>query len=117
MNARETRLLMAFGLIVLIGVGFVGFKLMSRWKDTLSQREQTVINNKVEAEELLTMGDFWTTRSTWLATNQPRYRSQKESDNELSDLITDTAKQFSITVGSGGAHDRWQLHRRSSGHL
>jgi hypothetical protein len=100
MNARESRLLIAFGVIALVGLGFIGFKLMTRWKESIGQREQAMVNTKVEAEELLAMGDFWTARSDWLSQRQPSYRSQKDADNELSDLITDTAKQNNITLGA-----------------
>jgi type II secretory pathway component PulM len=99
MNAREQRLLAAFGLIILIGIGFIGFQLMARWKKTIVDREEDLQLRKVEAEELLAQGDYWTARADWLSQKQPPYKSQKDADSELENLVMDTAKQHGVTIG------------------
>jgi type II secretory pathway component PulM len=100
MNNRELRLLMAFGLLLLLGGGFVGYKLLGQWKKKIETREQEVQMGKVEAEELLTQEAFWTERALWLNQKQPKYISQKDSDNELADLIVESAKTHGINLGA-----------------
>jgi type II secretory pathway component PulM len=100
MNNRELRLLMAFGLLLLLGGGFVGYKLLGQWKKKIETREQEVQMGKVEAEELLTQEAFWTERAQWLNQKQPKYISQKDSDNELADLIVESAKTHGINLGA-----------------
>jgi type II secretory pathway component PulM len=100
MNAREQRLLMAFGLLILLGAGFIGYKLMASWMKKIQDSEQQLSLRKVEADELLLQEDFWTQRSQWISEKQPKYISQKDSDNALADLIVETAKQQGITLGA-----------------
>ena len=100
MNAREQRLLMAFGCLLLLGLGFIGFKVLTRWKLTIEDREQKVTNRRVEAEELLSQKDYWMQRAEWITQKQPTYRSQKEADNELETLVVDSSKQHGVSVGA-----------------
>jgi type II secretory pathway component PulM len=97
---RELRLLMAFGLLILLGGGFVVYKLLGQWKKKIETQEQEVQIGKVEAEELLTQEDFWTQRAEWLNQKQPKYISQKDSDNALAEIVVESAKNHGVSLGA-----------------
>ncbi len=98
MTTRELRLAMAVMALVICGGGWLAFLQMSKWRKELDDRDYKLSQQRVEAEELLRQKDFWNARQAWLDQKQPAYPARNEADNQIYELVDQTAKKQGLTV-------------------
>ncbi len=98
MTAREQRLAVGFGAILLLGGAFVGVMKLKSWKMRVDERTFAVTNRRIEADGLLALQDFWQERSAWLTGNQPLFTIRGDADSALLALIQKTAGEHQVKL-------------------
>ena len=98
MTQREQRLALVVLAMVIIGGGWIVFNQMGKWRKSIDERDFKLSLRKTEADELLKQKDFWRLRSEWLEAKQEPYPSRNEADNQIYELVDQTAKKQGLTV-------------------
>lgn len=98
MNARERTLAVSFLSIILVGGAFLAALNLKRWKGRIDDEEYRLQLQRMEAEHLLGEKDLWLKRAEWITAQQPEFKTRRDSDTDLNDLIKDSTLDRQIEV-------------------
>lgn len=98
MNTNEKRLLIGLLVLLLGGLGYLGFDQLSGWKRKLDEKARKLGSERSFAQELLAQEKRWQARSAWLTESQPPFSNRKDAELALVNLITDSAKEHDVTI-------------------
>ena len=83
MRKNEKRLLVVFGIVLVLMGSFIFAQKLRNWQRTLDRRERDIELAQMEANALLQEAPEWQAKETWLEQSQPSTDNPLEANVEL----------------------------------
>lgn len=97
-SKRESTLLRAFGLLILVALVAVGVTAMTRWHQTLQTEEQLLRERMATARFWVEQETQWRTRQTWLDEHYRPLENRNDAVSTFLEKIQSAAREQNLEL-------------------